>query len=82
MTVVVKFFGPAAERAGRSQLVVRLPDRATVADAAAAARREHPPLEQILDAPVRFAVGTDYADPSHPLSDNDVVSVIPPVGGG
>lgn len=66
--VVVQFFGP--ERRPPRTLV--LPDGATLAD-----------LRKLLDVKaVRFAVGTDYAAGNPKLRDGDVVSVIPPVGGG
>ena len=80
--VTVRFFGPVAEAVGRSELVVRLPDRATVADALSAARREIPALEVPMKGPFRVAVGTEYADEERSLSDQDEVCLIPPVGGG
>ena len=74
MEVTVRFFGPAAEAAGRPSLSVQLPDSSTVADAIAAAR--------IDSRGARFAVGTEYVDASRTLRPGDVVSLIPPVGGG
>lgn len=35
-----------------------------------------------IDPSVRFAVNTDYAKADAPLKAGDVVSLIPPVGGG
>lgn len=71
MQVTVRFFGPAADR---PTLTLHLDDRATVADAIAAAKIE------IKEA--RIAVGTEYAEPSRRLRPGDVLSLIPPVGGG
>lgn len=64
----MQFFGP--ER--RPRRTLDLPDGATLAD-----------LRKTLDVKgVRFAVGTEYATGNPRLRDGDVVSVIPPVGGG
>ncbi len=66
--VTVKFFGP--ER--RPPRTLTLPDGATLAD-----------LRKMLGVNgVRFAIGTEYATGNPRLRDGDVVSVIPPVGGG
>ena len=64
----MKFFGPEQ----RPPRTLTLPDGATLAD-----------LRHLLDVKaVRFAIGTDYAAGNPLLRDGDVVSVIPPVGGG
>jgi molybdopterin converting factor small subunit len=42
-------------------------------------QRSFPSLK--LDA-MRFAVGTEYARPDTPVRADDVVSFLPPVGGG
>ena len=74
MKVVVQLFGPLAEQAGRPRLEVVV-DGATVGDVAAATGLR-------LERSVRFALGTEYVDASAPVRDGDVVSLIPPVGGG
>ena len=76
MKVTVRLFGPLAEQAGRSTLEVEVAG-STVRDAVDALA---PAVK--VDASVRFAVNTDYADGSAPLKAGDVVSLIPPVGGG
>ena len=76
MRVKVRFFGLSAERAGCAEREFDVTE-ATVAAVAAAIRKEVPGLDG-----VRFAVGTDYASEDTALRDGDVVSVIPPVGGG
>lgn len=78
MRVTVQLFGPLAEQAGRARLEVSL-SGATVRDVLDAVRKAEPGLR--LDA-VRYAVGTDYAELSAPVREGDVVSLIPPVGGG
>jgi len=74
MKVAVQLFGPLAEQAGRSRIDVEV-SGATVADVVAA-------LGLTLDPSVRFAVNTDYAAASAAVREGDVVSLIPPVGGG
>ncbi len=79
MRVVVQLFGPLAERAGKPRLEVGV-SGTTVGDILAAVARSEPGLR--LDASVRVAVNTDYADAATPVKEGDVVSLIPPVGGG
>lgn len=73
--VKVRLFGPLAERAGTAELRVEVPDRATVKEVLAATGLRIPKS-------VRAAVNTEYADPGTPVRAADVVSLIPPVGGG
>ena len=75
MRVAVQLFGPLAEAAGTARLEVETAEP-TVAGVVAAL----PHLR--VDRSVRFAVNTDYAEPSAPVREGDVVSLIPPVGGG
>lgn len=79
MKVTVQLFGPLAEQAGKARLEVTV-SRATVEDVAAALSVAVPGLR--IDRSVRFAVNTDYAAPGAALREGDVVSLIPPVGGG
>jgi molybdopterin converting factor small subunit len=53
---------------------------ATVQDVVAAVSVAAPALK--IDRSTRFAVNTDYADASRSVREEDVVSLIPPVGGG
>ena len=75
MKVAVQLFGPLAEAAGTARLEVETSDP-TVAGVVAAL----PNLR--VDRSVRFAVNTDYAEPSASVREGDVVSLLPPVGGG
>ena len=52
----------------------------TVRDVVSAVAAAAPALK--IDRSVRFAVNTDYCEPSASIHDGDVVSLIPPVGGG
>ena len=72
MKVQVQLFGPLAEQAGKTRLEV---EGATVREVVAATGLK-------LDKSVRFARNTDYVDLDAPLKEGDVVSLIPPVGGG
>ena len=74
MKVAVQLFGPLAEQAGRSRIEVTTAGT-TVRDVVAA-------LGFPVDRSVRFAVNTDYAEPTAAVREGDVVSLIPPVGGG
>ena len=78
MKVKVRLFGHLAERAGRGELTVDAPGP-TAADVIAAVRRDHPSLP--LSA-VSVAVNEEYADGRARLRPGDVVSLLPPVGGG
>jgi molybdopterin converting factor small subunit len=74
MKILVQLFGPLAEQAGRSRIEVTV-SGATVQDVVTATGLK-------LDRSVRFALGTDYVDGATPVREGDVVSLIPPVGGG
>ena len=74
MKILVQLFGPLAEQAGRSKLEVS-PAGATVRDVVAATGLK-------LEPSVRFALNTDYVSPDAAVKEGDVVSLIPPVGGG
>jgi len=79
MKVAVQLFGPLAEQAGRSRLEVVVTG-STVRDVVSAVAAAAPALK--IDRSVRFAVNTDYCESSASVHDGDVVSLIPPVGGG
>lgn len=75
MKVKVRLFGYVAEQAGRRELSVEVAPPATVRSVLEAAKLA-------LPKSVRAAVNTEYADRDAPVRSGDVVSVIPPVGGG
>jgi molybdopterin converting factor small subunit len=79
MTVPVRLFGPLAEQAGTDRVEVLTPG-GTVDDVVAALKGVLPGLR--LDGRVRVAVNLDYATPATAVNPGDVVSLIPPVGGG
>ena len=79
MKIRVQLFGPLVEQAGLSRVEVEVTG-STVQDVVSAATAAVPALR--LGPSVRFAVNTDYAEPGAPVREGDVVSLIPPVGGG
>ena len=79
MNVRVQLFGPLAEQAGKAQLIVSVSGN-TVQDVIAAVAVAAPSLT--IDRSVRFAINTDYAEPTAQVRESDLVSLIPPVGGG
>jgi molybdopterin converting factor subunit 1 len=79
MKIRVQLFGPLAEQAGKSEVTVVVTGN-TVQDVVAALAVAAPSVT--IERSVRFAVNTDYAEPSAVVRENDVVSLIPPVGGG
>ena len=81
MKVRVLFLGPAKELTGRSEMVLTLPEGASVAIAISKLLREFPKLEERLTH-YRFAINSDYADENTLLKDGDELALIPPVSGG
>ena len=79
MKIRVRLFGPLAEQAGKASIELVV-DGTTVRDIVGALVVAAPELK--VDPSVRFAVNTDYAEPSTTVKEGDVVSLIPPVGGG
>lgn len=77
MKVAVRLFGPLAEQASRSSLEVDV-ERPTVGAVVEAVGK----TGLRIDPSVRFALNTDYATTEAAVKAGDVVSLIPPVGGG
>lgn len=77
MKVSVRLFGPLAEAASTSSLDVVV-DRPTVGAVVEAVGK----TGLRIDASVRFALNTEYATAAAAVREGDVVSLIPPVGGG
>ena len=81
MHIRVRLFAIQRELAGAREVLLELPDGATVADAWTGLVALHPRLEPGR-ASVRFARNGAYADATTPLADGDEVAMIPPVSGG
>jgi molybdopterin converting factor small subunit len=77
MKVSVRLFGPLAEAASRASLDVDVqrPTVGAVVEAVANTGLK-------IDRSVKFALNTDYAGAEAVVREGDVVSLIPPVGGG
>jgi len=79
MKVAVQLFGPLAEQAGRSRIDIETSGN-SLEDVVAVLLVTVPALR--VDSSVRYAINTDYAEPAAAVREGDVVSLIPPVGGG
>jgi molybdopterin synthase catalytic subunit len=74
-------FGGLAERAGRDEEVVELPDEATALHALRAVGERHPESAGILER-VSVAVNQEVVPAEHRLGPGDEVALLPPVSGG
>lgn len=81
MRVHVLFFGLYRDLAGESELILELPERATVATAVRSLRSRSDELARIPEVP-SVAVNQEYAHTDAPLRDGDEVALLPPVAGG
>ena len=82
MQVVVKLFGPAAQKAGAREVRVALDaDRPTCASVRAALARAEPRLAGIVQA-ARLAVNHEFAGDDDRVSPGDEVALIAMVSGG
>ena len=78
MEVTVRLFAMLRERAGAQELLLELPEGASVADAL---RTEE--LARLADGiPLVMAVNREYAGAEHVLDPGDELALIPPVSGG
>lgn len=79
MKIRVKFFGPAAEKAGCVDLVVE--SEGTIRAVVEKVFQEIPDLQSFGMA-MKYARNTDYATLDTELEEGDTLSFLPPVGGG
>ena len=80
MTVTVLLFASYADALGTSELVLGVPDGATVDDVLAHVRGL-PGADRLPPGPL-VAVNERYARREHVLAGGDEVAIIPPVAGG
>jgi molybdopterin converting factor subunit 1 len=80
-TVKVLLFARLSELAGTRETEIEVGEGLTVADAYDMLSRRYPKIAP-LRASVMYAVNSDYAQPSQPLSPGDELALIPPVSGG
>jgi MoaE-MoaD fusion protein len=81
MQVRVLLFAALREAAGTRELAVELAEPATVAALRERLAAEHPRLAPLLRN-AAVAVNEEYSPGDHPLTERDVVALIPPVSGG
>ena len=81
MNVNVKLFAIVKERAGAGELVLALPDGATVSTAGRTLVQRFPALAE-FEPRVAYAVNREYANRETVLREGDELALIPPVSGG
>jgi molybdopterin synthase catalytic subunit len=79
--VVVRLFAILRERAGTGEILMDLPDGATVASAAEHLKDAFPSVRDHAKH-VAYAVNREYVSTETELRDGDELAVIPPVSGG
>ena len=80
MTVTVRLFASYAEKLGKSQLELTVPDGSTVSDIVRSVNRM-PGGESLPPSPL-VAVNYSYAASGTRLENGDEIAIIPPVAGG
>jgi len=81
MKVRLLFFAVLRDVAGRSEVVLELPDGSRAADVWRRLRDEHRALRDYVQPPMT-AVNESYVDADEVLHDGDELAFIPPVAGG
>lgn len=81
ITVTVRLFAAYREAVGRSELLIKVPDRARVGWLVGEVVRRHPELDGRLSR-AAYAVNRNHVDRDRVLADGDEVVFIPPVSGG
>jgi len=80
--VTVLYFAAVRDLVGKDEEVLTLPDGvASIAAVGDHLSRLHLALEGRLGY-VRFARNEEFAQPTDPIADGDVIALIPPVAGG
>jgi len=80
MNVHVRLFASYREAVGAGHVLLELPPGATVRDAIAAIRHQHPQLSDSRELVV--AKNRDYVGLDEAIGDGDELALIPPVSGG
>ncbi|MEX2247133.1 MAG: molybdopterin converting factor subunit 1 [Dehalococcoidia bacterium] len=81
MTVNVRLFAGLHDLVGKRDIVLDLPDGATIAQLRHRLAEEYPIVEAFLSTLV-CAVDEEYVPSEHVLAQGDNVALIPPVSGG
>jgi molybdopterin converting factor subunit 1 len=80
-TVNVRLFAGLHDLVGKRDLVLKLPDGATIGDLRDQLGEQYPVVQAFLGTLV-CAVDEEYVPSEHVLSEGDNVALIPPVSGG
>lgn len=81
MQVTLRLFALARDRAGRTEVVLELPEGATVGDLKTALASACPALAPMVPN-VMIAVDSEYASDTCTIAPGAEIAVIPPVSGG
>ena len=81
MKINVQFFSFLRQLVGQNECVMELPDGSVVSDALAQLYSQFPQLKEASKTTLT-AVGVEFAAPSSPLQDGDILSLMPPLQGG
>lgn len=82
MEICVRFFAAAQAAAGTDQTVVKLTDKATLADLENVLGQQNPELADVLNRCSYLHESIAVRDRSRVLSSGDTVDVLPPFAGG
>ena len=80
MTIRIRLFAHMADAAKTSQLTMNIPDDSRLSAIRTLLQHHSPAIP--WPAGTLLAINQEYADPNHPLHENDEVAIIPPVSGG
>jgi molybdopterin converting factor small subunit len=80
--ICVRFFAAAQAAAGTDQSVVKLTDKATLADLENVLGQQNPELANVLNRCSYLHESIAVRDRSRVLSNGDTVDVLPPFAGG
>ena len=81
MTLYIKLFAVAVQKAGTTNLEIDCPTPTTVADVKQAVVAACPALSEIANH-CRFAVDDEFATDTTIVTENSSLAIIPPVSGG
>jgi molybdopterin synthase catalytic subunit/molybdopterin converting factor small subunit len=79
--ITVQFFSFLRQLVGQNECTLELPDGSTVAGALTQLHTMFPRLKEAEKTSL-MAIGVEFAAPSSPLRDGDVLSLMPPLQGG
>jgi molybdopterin converting factor small subunit len=81
MKVRAEFYSRLKEIIGASALELSLAENATVNDLFEQLKERHPGLRD-FEKSTLFGVGVEFVDRNYPLSEGEIIAIMPPVQGG